>query len=134
MSAGEVGMVMSTSSLNAAGLSASSQRATSSGRITGDWLRTVPLPTARGLGRGYDRKAVDAMLLQCANGVDWLNSLLIGAENEIDRLTEGAPERLAIRSSARALVIGSHGKRTTQVKAAVKRSRLRTPASGRVRP
>ena len=119
---------------NAAGLSASSLRATSSGRISGGWVRAVKPPLAKGLSRGYDRKAVDALLLQCANGVDWLNGLLVGAENEIARLTDGATEPTTTRSTGRSLVTSSHGKRSTQAKVATKRARLRTARPGRARP
>ena len=130
---------MSTASQNAAGRTAASQsvaslRATSSGRITGNWVRAVKPPLAKGLSRGYDRKAVDALLLQCANGVDWLNGLLIGAENEIARLTEDAPAQPPMRSTGRSLVTSSHGKRSNQAKVATKRARLRTARPGRVRP
>lgn len=62
-----------------------------SGLITGGWVRAATFPATKGLGRGYDRKAVDAFLVECANGVDWLNGLLAGAENEIDRLTAAEP-------------------------------------------
>jgi hypothetical protein len=125
---------MSTSSLSASGLSASSLRATSSGRITGGWVRAVKPPLAKGLSRGYDRKAVDALLLQCANGVDWLNGLLVGAENEIARLTDGVAEQPTVRSTGRALTTSSHGKRPTQVKVAARTARLGTARVGRVRP
>ncbi len=128
-----------TASQNTAGrdalaLSASSLRATSSGRITGGWVRAVKPPLAKGLSRGYDRKAVDALLLQCANGVDWLNGLLVGAEREIARLAEDAPAQPPMRSTGRSLVTSSHGKRSNQAKVATKRARLRTARPGRVRP
>ena len=121
---------MSTASQNAAGRTAASQsaaslRATSSGRITGNCVRAVNPPLAKGLSRGYDRKA---------NGVDWLNGLLIGAENEIARLTEDAPAQPPMRSTGRSLVTSSHGKRSNQAKVATKRARLRTARPGRVRP
>jgi len=136
---------MSTSSLNAPGrtapgptvpgLTASTLRATSSGRITGGWVRAVKPPLAKGLARGYDRKAVDALLMQCANGVDWLNGLLVGAENEIARLTErSAAEQPTVRSTGRSLVTSGHGKRSPQVKVAAKHARLRTARPSRVRP
>lgn len=97
-------------------------------------MRAVKLPTAKGLSRGYDRKTVDALLLQCANGVDWLNGLLAGAENEINRLADDAPEQTNIRSTGRSLATSSHGKRSPQTKVAIKRARLRTARPGRVRP
>ncbi len=127
---------MSAARVNASGLSASNGRATSSGRITGGWVRAAQPPMAKGLSRGYDRKAVDALLLQCANGVDWLNGLLIGAENEIARLTEAAAaaEQRAVRPTGRSLVTSSHGKRAPQVKVTAKKHRLRTARPGRVRP
>jgi hypothetical protein len=59
------------------------------GLISGGWVRAANPPAAKGLSRGYDRKAVDAFIVECANGIDWLNGLLIGAENEIARLTGG---------------------------------------------
>ena len=119
---------------NAAGLSAASLRAASSGRITGGWVRAVKPPPAKGLSGGYDRKAADALLLQCANGVDWLNGLLAGAENEIARLADEAPAQPAVRSTGRSLVTSSHGKRSHQAKVATKRAKLRTARPGRVRP
>ncbi|MET0863971.1 MAG: DivIVA domain-containing protein [Nakamurella sp.] len=76
---------------------------TGSGLITGGWVRAAKFPSAKGLGRGYDRKAVDAFLVECANGVDWLGGLLAGAENEIDRLT-------AARSSAVGSLIPESGR------------------------
>jgi len=104
-------------------------RGTSSGRITGGWVRAANLPSARGFSRGYDRKAVDDLLAQTANGVDWLNGLLVGAENEIDRLTGGVG-----RPTGRTLFSSSHGKRSAQAKATVRRPRLRSAARpGRVR-
>lgn len=125
---------MSTAIQGASGLGASNLRAASSGRITGGWVRAVKLPTAKGLSRGYDRKTVDALLLQCANGVDWLNGLLAGAENEITRLSEDSAEQPTVRSTGRSLVTSSHGKRSPQAKVATKRSRLRTARPSRVRP
>jgi hypothetical protein len=129
-----MGTVMSASGLNTQGPTASSLRATSSGRITGGWVRAVKPPPAKGLSRGYDRKAVDALLLQCANGVDWLNGLLIGAENEIARLTADATEQQVVRPTGRHLISSSHGKRAPQPKMVAKRARLRTARPGRVRP
>jgi len=54
--------------------------------VTGSMLRSAALPSARGLARGYDRRAVDQLLVDCAEGVDRLTDLLISAEDEIDRL------------------------------------------------
>jgi hypothetical protein len=59
---------------------------TGSGLISGRWVLAAKFPAPRGLARGYRKKAVDGFLEECANGVNWLHALLVGAEKEIDRL------------------------------------------------
>ena len=116
-------------------MTGSARQATSSGRITGGWVRAVKLPTAKGFSRGYDRKAVDALLLQCANGVDWLNGLLVGAENEIDRLTEGEPAQPSVRPTGRVMTRTGGGKRPGSLSARPKKPRVRAASrTVRARP
>jgi hypothetical protein len=88
--------------------------------VSGRNLRTVELPSARGLFGGYDRKAVDRLLVDCAEGVDRLTEMLIAAEDEIDRLlTEN--QRRRPRSSG------------PSPSTAVRRKRLRMQLNGRAR-
>jgi hypothetical protein len=112
-------------------MTASIQLAKGNIRLTGDWLRAADLPTSRGLSRGYDRRSVDALLAQCANGVDRLSVALIGAHNEIDRLTEVNSHRRLVRAAGRPTLAGRHRRRSPQqqVAARTKLARLRSAAT-----
>jgi hypothetical protein len=80
-------ILLATASLTASGASTTRPtKKTGSGLITGRWVLAAKFPAPRGFGRGYRRKAVDGFLVECANGIDWLHGLLVGAEKEIDRL------------------------------------------------
>jgi len=109
-------------------MSTSIQRAAGGAPITGDWVRASDLPSSRGLSRGYDRKAVDALLAHCANGVDRLNGALVSAHHEIERLTEVNSHRRLVGAAGRAPVASHQRKRTPQQKAARARRALRRPA------
>lgn len=89
--------------------------------VSGRRLRTVALPSARGLFGGYDRKAVDRLLVDCADGVDRLTAMLIEAEDEIDRLLTENHRRRPARLTG------------TSPSTRVRRKRLRKQANGRVR-
>jgi DivIVA domain-containing protein len=116
-------------------MTSSTRQISSSGRITGGWVRAAKFPTAKGLSRGYDRKAVDTFLLQCGNGVDWLNGLLIGAENEIDRLSgEGQPSA-PVRNTSRVMTTAGSGKRPATQPARRRKPRVSAAArTVRARP
>lgn len=113
-------------------MTVSARQATSSGRITGGWVRSAKLPSAKGLSRGYDRKAVDAFLLQCANGVDWLGGLLIGAENEIERLTDDVRQPHLVRATGRVMPSTGSRKRSAPATRVSPTRRRRVPTTGRV--
>lgn len=116
-------------------MTSSTRQISSSGRITGGWVRATKLPTAKGISRGYDRKSVDGFLLQCANGVDWLNGLLIGAENEIDRLSGDRSTQPAARPTGRVMTTTGSGKRPSTQPAGRKKPRVRSAArTVRARP
>ena len=89
--------------------------------VSGRRLRTAALPSARGLFGGYDRKAVDRLLVDCANGVDRLTAMLIEAEDEIDRLLTENERRRHRRSTG------------PSPSTRVRRKRLRKQTNGRVR-
>ena len=110
-------------------MTGSARQATNGGHITGAWVRAADLPTAKRISRGYDRKAVDTFLLQCANAVDRLNGLLIGAENEIDQLTGRAPRSSRVRMTGRVMTTSGSVKRPVSTSARPRRRRIR--AAGR---
>ena len=89
--------------------------------VSGRRLRTLALPSARGLFGGYDRQAVDRLLDDCADGVDRLTAMLIEAEDEIDRLLTENQRRTPRRLTGPSPSTG------------VRRKRHRRQTSGRAR-
>jgi DivIVA domain-containing protein len=101
------------------------------GGITGGRVRNVDLPTARWGARGYDRRAVDDFLLECADAVDLLNNRLREAEQELGRLAGGGLVGRPLRSVGLEMPAIGRGSRASRVRATSrpKRARRRGPAS-----